>query len=611
MTRKPILGSYLSASLISLFLLLLPLPLAAQDQEPDPEAAVEAIATATVEDVGEHGAEVLGRLDEILKDGIRYGDMLTAASAEDSLVLRLQQARVRDRFMDVLGELADVLSQAKDDGSQPELMRRGETVYVAVTPKIWILIRDMRGEIDTIRARRPETSPTDRLTLEDELALLTGRLDRFYSFGWTHIQKMESFGLETTTARDTLAVLLKERADELSGRLDLASLRISELGSRLKDQPGDADLTVLQIAARKNLDSNITSQTVILDIMDSMELSTDRHRAQLLSLTQDIASGLLDAKVAGQLLQKGWDGIKTWLADSGPSFLVRIFLFVVIVVVGRFLAQLVSKAVEKSLHRAKVNMSHLLKRMIVTFSKNAIMVLALVFGLAQLGLSLGPLLAGFGVVGFILGFAMQDSLSNLAAGMMILINRPYDVGDLVEISGVFGKVKHMSMVSTSVLTLDNQMLVVPNSKIWGDVIKNVTDQKVRRVDMTFGISYTDDIPHAEKVLAEILAGHDKVLDDPEPMVRLHTLNESSVDFVVRPWVKTEDYWDIYWDVTRAVKMRFDEEGISIPFPQRDVHIYEESKLTEGKTGEANTTAQQSPVEKTGQEEPDLGDAEGS
>jgi small conductance mechanosensitive channel len=143
----------------------------------------------------------------------------------------------------------------------------------------------------------------------------------------------------------------------------------------------------------------------------------------------------------------------------------------------------------------------------------------------------------------------------------------------------------MSMVSTSVLTIDNQKLVVPNSKIWGDVIKNVTDQRLRRVDMTFGISYTDDIPHAEQVLMEILDSCEKVLADPEPMVRLHTLNDSSVDFVVRPWVRTEDYWDVYWAVTRAVKMRFDEEGISIPFPQRDVHIYEESRLPEGNTAE--------------------------
>jgi len=121
---------------------------------------------------------------------------------------------------------------------------------------------------------------------------------------------------------------------------------------------------------------------------------------------------------------------------------------------------------------------------------------------------------------------------------------------------------------------------VPNSKIWGDVIKNVPDQRIRRVDMVFGISYKDDIPHAEQVLTDILSGHPKVLDEPEPMVRLHTLGESSVDFVVRPWVSTPDYWEVYWDVTRAVKMRFDAEGISIPFPQRDVHFYREDKEDE-------------------------------
>jgi small conductance mechanosensitive channel len=114
---------------------------------------------------------------------------------------------------------------------------------------------------------------------------------------------------------------------------------------------------------------------------------------------------------------------------------------------------------------------------------------------------------------------------------------------------------------------------LPNSKIWGDVIKNITAQRERRVDMLFGIGYGDDIPKAEHVLSEIVHSHSKVLDDPPPVVRLHTLNEYSMDFIVRPWVRTEDYWDVYWDITRAVKMHFDEVGISIPFPQRDIHVF--------------------------------------
>ena len=202
--------------------------------------------------------------------------------------------------------------------------------------------------------------------------------------------------------------------------------------------------------------------------------------------------------------------------------------------------------------------------------------IGLLVALSQVGIRIGPLFAGLGIVGFVLGFALQDSLSNFASGLMILLYRPYDVGSLIETVGVFGTVSHMSLVNTTVMTFDNQTIVIPNNKIWGDVIKNVTAQKTRRVDMVFGISYTDDIPKAETIFKEILESNSKVLKDPEPIIRLHELADSSVNFIVRPWVATGDYWDVYWDVTRTVKLRFDSEGIIIPFPQRDVHIYNHS-----------------------------------
>jgi small conductance mechanosensitive channel len=183
------------------------------------------------------------------------------------------------------------------------------------------------------------------------------------------------------------------------------------------------------------------------------------------------------------------------------------------------------------------------------------------------------LLAGLGIAGFVIGFALQDTLSNFASGLMILVYRPYDVGDAIEAGGVIGSVSQMNLVSTMIMTFDNQLLVVPNNKIWGDVIRNITNQNTRRVDMTFGIGYSDDVSKAERVLTEIVTSHEKVLEDPAPMIRLHELGDSSVNFIVRPWSKTSDYWDVYWDVTREVKRRFDTEGISIPFPQRDVHIY--------------------------------------
>ena len=140
-----------------------------------------------------------------------------------------------------------------------------------------------------------------------------------------------------------------------------------------------------------------------------------------------------------------------------------------------------------------------------------------------------------------------------------------------------GRVEAMTLVTTTVLTFDNQRLIVPNRKIWGDVITNVTAEQVRRVDLTFGISYADDIEHTERVLKEIVNQHPKVLETPEPVVRLHELGESSVNFIVRPWANTTDYWEVYWDLTREVKRRFDAEGISIPFPQRDIHVRQDTE----------------------------------
>jgi small conductance mechanosensitive channel len=133
----------------------------------------------------------------------------------------------------------------------------------------------------------------------------------------------------------------------------------------------------------------------------------------------------------------------------------------------------------------------------------------------------------------------------------------------------------MNLVSTTINTFDNQRLVVPNGKIWGEVIRNVTAQRLRRVDLTFGIGYDDDIPKAEEILRRLVDEHPATLDDPEPIIKVHNLGDSSVDIVVRPWCKTDDYWDVFWDLTRSVKLAFDAEGVSIPFPQRDVHLYTE------------------------------------
>ena len=191
---------------------------------------------------------------------------------------------------------------------------------------------------------------------------------------------------------------------------------------------------------------------------------------------------------------------------------------------------------------------------------------------------MGPMLAAIGAMGLVIGLALQGTLSNFASGLLMMIYRPFDVGDVVKAAGTLGKVEGMTLVTTTIKTLDNQRLSIPNNMIWGDVIINVTAEETRRVDMVFGIGYGDDVRKAKEVLMGILQAHASVLEDPEPIVQVSELADSSVNFVVRPWVKTEDYWTVLWDVTQTVKERFDAEGISIPFPQRDIHIHHDESL---------------------------------
>jgi small conductance mechanosensitive channel len=536
------------------------------------------VSELSPEMVGKRVNELLSRINDMIASGKRYEGRIEGASAEDRLVLEMQIYKLRIRIVDDIHQLADALLELEKAGPEPELRGQVEEVFPIVTQRFWFHIDRLRGEIDKIRARRIEAKTEERSAIENEVAYFTRHLNTFYEISLAHITKMKQIGMDVKKGREIFIRLLYDRVDELSGRLELALDRIDELETRRKETPDDTNVAKLLIAAKKSLDTNTASMNVVLGVLETLELDTAVYRTQLVTATRDISSGLLDTGVAISLLGRTLKKVTDWLMDSGPKYLVKLLLLVSILFVFRFASRIVRTGLEKALDASNLNLSQLAHRMIVSIASNLVMLFGILVALSQLGISLGPLLAGLGVVGFIVGFALQDTLGNFAAGVMILLYRPYDMGDLIDVGGVFGQVDKMSLVSTSLLTLDNQLFVVPNSKIWGDVIKNVTAQDTRRIDMVFGISYSDDIPKAESILEDILQSHDKVLDTPESMVRLHTLGASSVDFVVRPWVKVDDYWDVYWDVTRTVKLRFDEEGISIPFPQHDVHVYNQNLL---------------------------------
>jgi small conductance mechanosensitive channel len=272
-----------------------------------------------------------------------------------------------------------------------------------------------------------------------------------------------------------------------------------------------------------------------------------------------------------------WTTITGWLMspEGGFRWAVNIIQFVVIIVVFYLLSIVAGKAARKAFSKSK-HFSTLLRDFLVMTSRRLVLFIGLFVGLSALEINIGPVLAIIGAAGFVIAFALQNSLSNFASGILMLIYRPFDIGEVINVAGVLGKVESMNLLSTQLRTPDNQLVIVPNNSVWGDVIINVTGITSRRIDMTFGIGYSDDIDKAQKILEEIVSGNELVLKEPEAVVKLHELADSSVNFVCRPWVKPADYWTVYWDITREVKRRFDAEGVSIPFPQRDVHIYQET-----------------------------------
>ncbi|MDH3442132.1 MAG: mechanosensitive ion channel [Gammaproteobacteria bacterium] len=202
-----------------------------------------------------------------------------------------------------------------------------------------------------------------------------------------------------------------------------------------------------------------------------------------------------------------------------------------------------------------------------------VMIFVIIAAISQIGIETTSLIAVMGAAGLAVGLALQGSLSNFAAGVLIVVFRPYRVGDFVEAAGISGSVEQVQILTTVLRTGDNKQIIVPNSQIMGSIITNYSANDTRRVDMTIGVSYDDNLDKVRATLEELIDADARILKDPEPLIAVSALADSSVNFTVRPWVKTGDYWGVMFDLTEAIKKRFDKEGISFPFPQQDVHLY--------------------------------------
>jgi len=240
-------------------------------------------------------------------------------------------------------------------------------------------------------------------------------------------------------------------------------------------------------------------------------------------------------------------------------------------VLARVLGRLVRSALERS---EKLQPSPLLAAFMVNVVRKSTFILALIVALDQLGVDTKAIVAGIGASGLIIGFALKDTLSNFAAGFLLLLYRPFDVGDYVDVGGIEGTIADLTLVSTVLNTGDNKLITVPNSAVWGKAITNFTAPETRRIDLVVGIAYDDDPARAREVLVEIVSEHEAVLAEPEPLVRFKDLGDSAVTFDVRPWVSTADYWTVRAELLETIKARFDAEGLSFPYPQQELWVHE-------------------------------------
>jgi len=269
-----------------------------------------------------------------------------------------------------------------------------------------------------------------------------------------------------------------------------------------------------------------------------------------------------------------WANINEYLAEEGTALVLHIVVALVIFFVGKWVANLVCRFCTRLMRQAKVDET--LTRFLANIIYAILMVVVILAALSELGINTTSLAAVLAAAGFAVGMALQGTLGSFASGVMLILFKPFKLGDFVEAGGTSGVVEEIQIFSTLLRTPDNISIIVPNGQITGGTIKNYSQKETRRIDLEFGCGYDDDLKEVKSFLEQAIRSDERVLADPEPVVAVNELGDSSVNFVVRPWVNNADYWGARWDLIEKIKLGFDERGFNIPYPTQDHHVYNEA-----------------------------------
>lgn len=428
-------------------------------------------------------------------------------------------------------------------------------------------LADLEGQIISGKYNFSIAGKAKVSALKARLTKKQKALEKSYAALVKNARKINKIGKDPSQDLSFAQPLVKRQANVLSGLLGFDQDKLAVLERKLSvvSSESKSGTELLSEIRTQNLliQSDAKRLQKMAELLEDMDLDASLYKKTVIQSSNKLSSSIFDRKVASHLFTEWWLEAKKWFSIQALEILEKTVTFVIIILLAFFVAILVRKMMRRIFKRTLPEMTELAKNFIISMSSKLVILAGILLALSNIGVQIGPLLAGLGIMGFIVGFALQDTLSNFASGLMILIYRPYDVGDKIKSAGVKGKVSKMNLVSTTIYTSENHQLTVPNKKIWGDIIHNVTSQPLQRVDLYFKVPFSAESETVRTAITDVVENCPKVIHDKEKSVRIHELGEADVKYLARFWVATEDLNESQWTISEGVKKRFDEEGISL------------------------------------------------
>ncbi|MEJ2342190.1 MAG: mechanosensitive ion channel family protein [Gemmatimonadales bacterium] len=574
--------------------ILLLFPVALGAQEPEVERGLsdtvgevvdslpaDTVAVDTTEVRIEQAVADLERLDLLVDSIVALDNRTRTASRDERQLANVLANQMIDEAQAIEDDLLRLIPRLEAAGQPVDSIKEALGVFLYRVAGLYEeAIERHVDAVDDLRDLREETVPDSLDALELRIVEEKATLDTLIVGQMRTLTGADSLGVDTAEQWEVVDRHLKNWAESQVGRLQIALVTRNRLDSQIRDaekagtDPSEiTSLNAQRRAADRRVQGIVVTLTSTADMLEQRGYPTAAYRQIIIRTTGDVTADILNPEVFLGLAKDVGEGVWSWTRENGPNILVRLLIIIGFIILFRIAFRVLWWFLRLiRVVRFSALMTDLVGRLIRPFAT----IVGLVTGLWLVGANPTTVLAGLGVAGVIVGLALQDSMSNLAAGLFILASRPFDVEDVVEAGGVIGTVEQMGLANTTILTFDRRRLFVPNRMIWANVIENRSSEPIRRVEVTAKISYQEDLDRSLQVLRDLVDVNEMVLDDPEPAIFVKNLADSWIEIAVWPWVKREDWLNMLRGLPRLIKLRFEEEGIAVPFPRTELVARRES-----------------------------------